>query len=425
MDPYENVLLAAGAVALLAAWLPGRLRDRPMSMPIVLVAIGIVAFALPIGGELDHVRHGEWFERTTELGVLVSLFGAGLKLDRPFGLRRWASTWRLLSIGMPLTIALVTLAGLAIGLSLGAALLVGAALSPTDPVLASDVQVGEPTVDEDADPRTVEDEVRFALTSEAGLNDGLAFPFVYAAIAVAAAGNRPGFDDLWRWVAVDLVIRIAVGVAVGVVVGRLLSVVMFGRSRTDGLAATANGFVALAATLVAYGSAELLHGYGFLAVFVAAMTIRSVERTHEYVQVLHSFAEEFEQLLVVGLLVLLGGGVVTGLLDELDRGGVLLGFALVLVLRPLACRVALTGGRTEPLERRVISFFGIRGIGSIYYLAYATTAYDFPEADRMWAIVTFTVLLSVAVHGVIATPAMHRVDRYRGRRRAGATQPAG
>jgi sodium/hydrogen antiporter len=417
MDPYENVLLVAGAVALLAAWLPDRLRDRPMSMPIVLVAIGIAAFALPVGHVLDHERHGEWFERATELGVIVSLFGAGLKLDRPVGRRAWGSTWRLLAIGMPLTIGLMTVAGLAAGLSLGGALLVGAALSPTDPVLAADVQVGEPTTDEDTDHSTIEDEVRFALTSEAGLNDGLAFPFVYAAIAVAAAGDRPGADELWRWLAVDLALRIAIGLAIGVAVGRLLSVVLFGRARSEGLAATATGFVALAATLVAYGATELLHGYGFLAVFVAAVTIRGVERTHEYVQVLHAFADEFEQLLVVGLLVLLGGGVVTGLLDGLDTGGVLLGLALVLVVRPLACRVALAGGSAAPLERRVIGFFGIRGIGSIYYLAYATTAHDFPEADRMWAIVTFTVLASITVHGVIATPAMRRVDRYRRRQR--------
>lgn len=421
MDPYENVLLAAGAVALVAAWLPDRLRGRPMSMPIVLVAIGIAAFALPIGGgvdrELDHARNGEWFERATELGVIVSLFGAGLKLDRPIGLRRWGSTWRLLAIGMPVTIALVTLGGLAIGLPLGAALLVGAALSPTDPVLAADVQVGEPTTDEDTDPSTAEDEVRFALTSEAGLNDGLAFPFVYGAIAVAAAGDRPGADELWRWLAVDVVLRVAVGVVVGVAVGRLLSLVIFGRTRTDGLAATATGFVALAATLVAYGATELAHGYGFLAVFVAAVTIRAAERTHEYVHILHSFADEFEQLLVVGLLVLLGGGVVSGLLDGLDVGGVVLATALVVALRPLACRIALAGGTTAPLERRVIGFFGIRGIGSIYYVAYATTHHRFADADRVWAIVTFAVLLSILVHGVIATPAMQRVDRYRSRRR--------
>ena len=145
----------------------------------------------------------------------MSLFGAGLKLDRPVGRRAWGSTWRLLAIGMPVTIGLMTLVGLAAGLALGAALLVGAALSPTDPVLAADVQVGEPTTEEDTDHTTVEDEVRFALTSEAGLNDGLAFPFVYAAIAVAAAGDRPGMHELWRWLAFDLVVRIAIGVVIG------------------------------------------------------------------------------------------------------------------------------------------------------------------------------------------------------------------
>lgn len=422
MDPYENALLIAGAVALLAAWLPDRLRDRPMSMPIVLVTIGIVAFVLPIGRELDHDRHGEYIERATELGVIVSLFGAGLKLDRPVGWRSWATTWRLLGIAMPVAIALVTLGGVAIGLSLSGALLVGAALAPTDPVLAADVQVGEPTTEDDADHDTAEDEVRFGLTSEAGLNDGLAFPFVYAAIAVTAAGDRPDMGDLWTWIAVDLAMRIGIGIVVGLIVGRLLSFVLFGHARSEGLAATSTGFVALAATLFAYGTTELLHGYGFLAVFVAAVTIRAVERTHEYVRILHSFADEFEQLLVVGLLVLLGGGVATGLLDGLDVEGVVLGLVFVLVIRPLTSRLALAGGRATPPERRVIGFFGIRGIGSIYYLAYALTDHDFADPDRLWAIVTFTVLLSIAVHGVIATPAMHRVDRYRSRRRSDARE---
>ena len=207
-------------------------------------------------------------------------------------------------------------------------------------------------------------------------------------------------------------------------VGRLLSLVIFGRARTDGLAATATGFVALAATLVAYGTTELFHGYGFLAVFVAAVTIRGVERTHDYVQACIRSPTSSSNSSSSACSCCWGWRCDRPA-RRARRRRCVLGLTLVFVVRPLACRVALTGGRVAPLERRAIGFFGIRGIGSIYYLAYATTDHDFPEADRMWAIVTFTVLLSIAVHGVVATPAMQRVDRYRRRRhRRAPVEPA-
>jgi len=428
VDSYEVVLLGAGLIVLLSAWLPVKLADRPLSLPIVLVAIGAAVFSLPVGFSPDVETQGEWFERAAELGVLVSLMGAGLKLDRPIGWRSWSTTWRLLGIGMPLTIALITGLGLAAGLPIGAALLLGAALAPTDPVLAADVQVGEPTVGEDeapatGDPDEDEDEVRFSLTSEAGLNDGLAFPFVYAALALQESEGRITWAGVADWLATDLVLRLALGVAVGWLVGKALSRMMFPARRHLGLAETATGFVSLAATLLAYGAVEAVHGYGFVAVFVAALTIRSAERGHTYHAVLHNFAEEIEQLLVVGLLVLLGGALVSGLLAGLDAAGIAVALACILIARPLACRVALIGSPATTRERRTIAFFGIRGIGSIYYLAYATTSHDFDQPDRVWAMAAFTVLLSILVHGVAATPAMHRLDRFRDRRaaaRAGA-----
>ncbi len=417
MDPYELVLLGAGAAVLLAAWLPSRLAARPLSLPIVLVAIGVGLFALPLGFTPDHRVHGEWFERATEFGVIVSLMGAGLKLDRPIGWRTWQATWRLLLIGMPATILVVTIFGRVAGLSLGAALLVGAALAPTDPVLAADVQVGEPSTGS-PDAVWAEDEVRFSLTSEAGLNDGLAFPFVYAAIALAASANGPSVAGVAHWVAVDLLFRLAVGLLSGLATGWALSRLLFGRKDgPEGLAAATTGFVALAATLLSYGIAELLHGYGFLAVFVTAVTIRSAERSHRYHKVLHDFADEVEQLLVVALLVLLGGALVGGVLDGLDLAGALVALGCIFVARPLACRIALHRMPILPLERRTIAFFGIRGVGSFYYLAYAATSAQFPGIDRVWAIVAFTVVISIVVHGVAATPVMHRLDRLGRRRR--------
>ena len=417
MDPYVVVLLGAGLVVLLAAWLPAQLADRPLSLPIVLVAIGAALFTLPIGFTPDVLAQANWFRRVTELGVLVSLMGAGLKLDRPLGWRSWLTTWRLLAVGMPLTIVLMAGFGLAAGLPLGSAVLLGAALAPTDPVLAADVQVGEPTVGEDDIPPTGdEDEVRFSLTSEAGLNDGLAFPFVYAALALAESHGHVTWAGVAHWLAYDLILRLALGVAGGWLVGKALSRLMFPTRRHLGLAETATGFVSLAATLLAYGAVEAVHGYGFVAVFVTALTIRSAERGNTYHSVLHNFAEEIEQLLVVGLLVLLGGTLVTGVLAGLDAAGVAVALGCILVARPLACRLALVGSPMPARERRTISFFGIRGIGSIYYLAYATSSHRIDQPDRVWAMAAFTVLVSIVIHGVAATPAMHRLDRYRDRR---------
>src|SRR3954453_7724962 len=154
-------------------------------MPIAFLGLGMLVFALPLGlPAADPLEHPKLTEHLTEIGVIVALMGAGLKIDRPLGGRRWMSTWRLLAVAMPVTIAAMAFLGWWwAGLVPAAALLLGAALAPTDPVLAADVQVGEPTDEEDS-----EDEVRFALTSEAGLNDGLAMPFVYAAIALAGGG---------------------------------------------------------------------------------------------------------------------------------------------------------------------------------------------------------------------------------------------
>jgi sodium/hydrogen antiporter len=376
-------------------------------MPIVFLGLGAGVHAL-IGNlpDPDPLRHPELAERLTEIGVIVALMGAGLKLDRPITWRRWSSTWRLLAIAMPLTIAAVALLGWWwIGLAPAAALLLGSALAPTDPVLASDVQVGGPGGAEDE-----EDEVRFALTSEAGLNDALAFPFVYGAIAMATVGIDPR-GWLTGWVLEDVLVKVAVGVLGGVVVGRLLGALFF-RTRRDALrmATHAEGFVALAATFLAYGVTELAGGYGFLAVFVCARSIRASERTHEYHRVLHEFVEQIERLLLVLLLVLLGGALVRGLLEPLTWAMVGVAVALVVLVRPVAAWLSLCGGPGGPGQKRAIAAFGIRGIGSFYYLAYATTEARFPEAPQLWATAGLAVVVSVVLHGVAATPIMQRLD---------------
>jgi sodium/hydrogen antiporter len=405
MPSYLLLLAGAGALILLIAWLPMVLREWPLSLPIVCVGIGFAGFSLAGGDPPDPRGHPELTARLTELIILVALTGAGLKLDRPLGWRRWALTWRLLGVGMPLSIVAITGLGVALlNLPIGAALLLGAALAPTDPVLASDVQVGPPRSGE-------EDEVRFTLTAEAGLNDGLAFPFVHLAIGLILAGG--GGDWTWHWLGVDLVWKLAAGVGFGWLIGRALGWLLFHIPDRGGLAETGDGFVALGATFVAYGLTELVGGYGFVAVFVAALAIRAAERAHEYHDRLHDFVDQAERLLLMVLLVLFGGAIAGGLLAPLGWAGAAVAALCVLVVRPAAGMLALLGAAQPRRERAAIAFFGIRGASSFYYLAYAAVAVPLPAAAELWAVLGATVLLSIVLHGVTATPAMRGLDRRR------------
>jgi len=198
-----------------------------------------------------------------------------------------------------------------------------------------------------------------------------------------------------------------VGLAVGWLLGRLFFRVPSERFR---LAEHAEGFVALAATFLAYGAGELVEGYGFLSVFVCACMIRSAERAHGYHNVLHHFTEQVERLLTVGLLLLLGGAVVDGLLGALTWQAAAFGVFLIFCIRPTFARLALLHGCGTRQERRVIAFFGIRGIGSIYYLAYAAGQAPELGQDWLWSTVAFTIVASVLVHGVLSTPVMARLD---------------
>lgn len=407
METYILVLGGFGAVVLLTAWLPMVLKELPLSLPIVCVAIG-AALGYGIAGEGPlPLLFPKLTERASELVVIVALMGAGLKLDRPLGLRSWALTWRLLGITMPLTIAAIALVGWgALGLPAASALLLAALLAPTDPVLAADVQVGPPGTGE-------EDEVRFGLTSEAGLNDGLAFPFTNLAIAVAAvaAGQAEGWFA--GWLLEDVAWKIGVGIALGWLVGKLLAYLTFRLPDRAQLSRTGDGFVALGITCLSYSLTELAHGYGFIAVFMTALALRDAERSHEYHEKLHEFSEQLERLLMMLILVLFGISISGGLLAPLSWTDALAGLAVLLIIRPVAGLAGLAFAATPFRERAVIGFFGIRGIGSFYYLAYALNEASFPAADRLWAITGFIVLVSIVLHGVTATPLIRWMDRAR------------
>ena len=396
--------------------LPRLVRDQWVTTPLVVLLGGLALFALPLPlPRLEPLESPDWTEYLTEVGVIVSLMGAGLKLDRHIGWRSWTSTWRLLAITMPVTIAATALLGWwMLGLAPAAAMLLGAALAPTDPVLAADVQVGPPgaALEDTENPHDAEDEVRFALTSEAGLNDALAFPFTGAAVAMATAGAAPA-AWLGDWLVFDVAYKLAVGLAAGLAIGWLLGRLVFSSEGEVQLAKRGEGFVALAGTFVAYGLTELVGGYGFLAVFVAAVTLRRSEHGHEYHETLHEFAEQTERMLMIGLLLLLGGAIAGGVLAPLTVPGAALILIVLLVIRPVSAWFALSSDCVTPPERATIAFFGIRGIGSLYYMAYALNHATFAEAEQLWAVVAATVGVSVVLHGLAVTPAMRRLDRMR------------
>ena len=399
MDPYITLLTGLGVVILAIAWLPMLLRNAPLSLPIFCVLLGIGLFVMPgTGPDPDFLVQSSFVERLTEMVVIIALLGAGLKLDRPVGWKRWRTTWLLLGVTMPLSILCIALLSVwMLDLPLSAAILLGAVLAPTDPVLASDIQVGPPR-------SGGEDEVRFSLTSEAGLNDGLAFPFTNLAIAMATAGAVPGWrgPDWWmlEWLAVDVVWKLAAGLVVGWAVGWLLGWAAFRLPAETRIADTREGLAALGITLVAYGVTELVHGYGFLAVFIAAVTLRQAERSHDFHESLHTFSEQIEKLLMMVVLVLFGGAIAGGLLSALTWEAMLAGLAFVFLVRPLAGLIALTGSGLPMSERFVIGLFGIRGIGSFYYLAYAVNHSVLGEKEILWAVTGFVVMCSILVHGM-------------------------
>jgi NhaP-type Na+/H+ or K+/H+ antiporter len=405
MNWYMVLLGGVGLLILGVAWLPALVHRSPLSLPIACVLLGFALFSIPgTGPDPSLLEYPHLAERLTELTVIVALMGAGLKLDRPLGWRAWATTWRLLGIAMPLSIVAIALLGSAfLGLTAASALLLGAALAPTDPVLASSVQVGPP---QDAE----EDEVRFALTSEAGLNDGLAFPFVHLAIAVALHGVGLG-GWTWEWLGVAVLWKIAAGIGVGLLVGQVLGHVIFHYVEGSSILEIGDTLAALGITLLAYALAELVHGYGFLAVFVTALTLRHKERSHHYRARLHEFSEQLERLFMMVLLILFGGALAGGLLAPLTWGAAAVGLLCLLAVRPLAGLVSLTGSGLRFDEQAAISFFGIRGIGSFYYLAYAYNTEAFGNLDVVFALVGFVVLGSILLHGITAAPIMGWLDR--------------
>ncbi len=370
---------------------------------------------------IDALDDTAMLERLTEVAVIISLFTAGLKLRLPLTDRRWRVAVILAGAAMVLTVAGITAFGVAIGLPLAAAVLLGAILAPTDPVLASDVQV---THANDAEP------VRFSLTGEAGLNDGSAFPFVM--LGLGLLGHHELGDSGWRWWTVDLVWAIAAGLGIGTACGAGIARLVIYLRREHKEAVGLDEFLALGLIALSYGLAMFASGYGFLAVFAAGLSMRRVEREHAEVapstavknaalsaeelatdattapaymaSAVLGFNEQLERLGELAVVVVVGS-----MLARIESIGPGLWLAVILfvVIRPLSTTLSLLATRLTGAQRAFIAWFGVRGVGSIYYLAYALShGVDGPLARQLVDLTLVVVATSIVVHGVSVTPLM-------------------
>ncbi|PWS26102.1 cation transporter [Pedobacter yonginense] len=404
MNQYIVLMLIAGIASIGMGFIPSMAKKIGISYSIIYVGIGVLIYliwptALP--APLPQ-KDNSLVLHLTELIVIISLMGTAIKIDRSFSFRRWATPLRLILIAMILAILVSALLGVFIlGLPLAAALLLAAVLAPTDPVLAADVQVGPPNERGKSEPR-------FALTSEAGLNDGMAFPFTWLAIVVASQGIST--STMWHWTWYYLFYKIAGGLIIGWLCGKLVGYLVFSISEKYRLLKASDGFLAVSLTLIAYAIAESFHAYGFIAVFVAGLTLRHYEKGHEYHQQLHSFTDQMERMLLAVLLIFFGGSLVGGVLAPLTLKMALVSVAFVVLVRPLTSYLSLLGSSTPLKEKLAISFFGIRGMGSIYYLAFAFGEVRFDQQDVLWAVVSLTILISIVLHGLTATSIMERLS---------------
>lgn len=404
MNTYIVSITLIGIAALGMAWMPSITKRTHISYSIIYVLIGIILYSLLDNLPLPRPTQQEGYTlHLTELVVIVSLMGTGLKIDQPFSFKSWAVPFRLVTITMILCISIVAwLANAYLNFDIASALLLGAALAPTDPVLASDVQVGPPL-------EKSKDNIRFSLTAEAGMNDGMAFPFTWLAIAYATM-KEADTSTLPLWLARDVVYRILAGVVCGIAIGKLLAHIVFYLPEKKNFIVIKDGFVAVSATLMVYGITEMLQGYGFIAVFVTAIALRNYELGHKFHRKLHDFTDQIERILLAIVLILFGGALVNGILDHLTRPMVLFSLLFVLVIRPLAGLVSMIGSQLHIKEMLAISFFGIRGIGSFFYLAFAMYQINFARGKELWSMVAFIVLLSLIIHGLTATSAMKKLE---------------
>ena len=405
------------------------LKRSPVTSAIIYLAVGILVGPTVLNlFHFNPLKESALLEVLTEVAVLISLFSAGVKMPVPFSLTRWRAPILLATVSMTLTVAMVAaFAYYVLGLPLGAGVLLGAILAPTDPVLATDVQIRHPG-DRDL--------LRFTLTSEAGMNDGSAFPFVMLGLGLLGL-HELGESGL-NWIVVDVLWATVGGIAIGVAAGTALAYVGWKLRREPLKHALLDDFLGLGLIGVVYGLSVLFHTWGFLAVFFAAVALRQTEMKlakraldtmalavpRERAEVEESanpetlplvsegslvFKEHLERLSEMILVLLVGGSL---FLDSWSWKAVGLALFLFMLARPVSVFVSLLGSRTPWRIQGLSAWFGVRGIGSLYYLMYAIQhGLPEPQALELMQMTLIVVALSILLHGISVKPLMERFWR--------------
>ncbi|MDN3724962.1 cation:proton antiporter [Aequorivita sp. SDUM287046] len=394
METSVWLYIIIGFLGLLLPWLKSLENFQLINVPIVAILLGMVIYLLPLDLPTpDPIEHNGIILRLSEIAVIISLMGAGLKLSRTFSLKAYRVPILLVVITMLGCIAVTAAIGWWFGLGAASALLLGAVFAPTDPVLASEMQVKLEEDEEEEHP------VQFNITAEAGINDGMAFPFTWLAIWVAIYG-WDHTEWLQTWLLQDLLYRIVGGLIIGYLFGKAIAWIFFEFPKGVRIAPKLLGFLAVFITFFVYGIAEAVHAYGFIAVFVAAITIRHFEKTHSFHKEMHNVIKQVEQLFITILLLCLGGYIVTHWFNALTLPMLGMGLIFIFIIRPLF-GIVPTLGTTMPWKQRwAVAFLGIKGVGSFFYLAFALHEVNFPQKELLWGTVAFLVVISAVVHRV-------------------------
>ena len=423
---HAGWFILIGGLLLGMGFIPTTLKRLPVTSAIIYLVVGILVGPMVLNlFHFNPLKESALLETLTEAAVLISLFSAGVKMPVPISVARWRAPVLLAVVSMTVTVGLVAaLAYYVFGLPLGAAILIGAIVAPTDPVLATDVQIRH------ADDR---DRRRYTMTCEAGINDGSAFPFVMLGLGLLGLHEIGDFG--LRWILVDVLWATSAGILIGVVLGNGLGRLTCMLRRKHPEHKLLDDFLGLGLIGLVYGLSVYVNAWGFLAVFFAAVALRQTELKlsgikPETPQRLHAgeaghtdaqltrtsegsliFGEHLERLSEVLLILLIGGML---FVDSWSWRAV--GFALFLfmVARPVSVLVGLVGTGTPWNIRGMTGWFGVRGIGSLYYLMYAIQ-HGLPKelALQLIHLTLMVVTLSILVHGTSVKPLMERFWRPR------------